>query len=334
MSETSEDRLEEKVKQWDQRIMKYPALYRGTAVRAILEAVNQTLAPHDCYPIALDILKEPLELYDDAQKIFKSLHPEKDPAAYKWADARERIARAFPHHERATLDAMESGEVEVLRELAGHTRPYKRKVNGEWLHVLPGVFYYWDSKWMAEVLADTMDARGKTVLDLGTGTGVLGLVAGKQGAKEILLVDCSAKALDNAFMNFCNRHYRSRVSTRQTIPDSLRVQKKDSMYHGPLGQYDIIVANIPYFPFTMTSPNEFEQAVCNNHQHVDELPGFVQQHLTPDGVLYLGIASFSHLSHLNSWMHMSDLKQTNAHSISRNGAKFYVVEIRKGLKKI
>jgi ribosomal protein L11 methyltransferase len=76
-----------------------------------------------------------------------------------------------------------------------------------------------------------LDFRSKTVMDFGTGTGVLAILAEKMGATEITAIDNDDWSIDNAKENIGNNK-----STHIVI------QKGESIGAGK--KYDIILANI------------------------------------------------------------------------------------------
>lgn len=82
-------------------------------------------------------------------------------------------------------------------------------------------------------LLDSMDLRGKTVLDIGCGTGILGVTAIKFGAKKAIGFDTSYKACKTAYANIKLNNinnYNIICSANGAIQ----------------GRYDIILANIYY----------------------------------------------------------------------------------------
>jgi ribosomal protein L11 methyltransferase len=100
-----------------------------------------------------------------------------------------------------------------------------------------------------------IDFTGKKVLDFGTGTGILAILAEKCGAATVLAIDnddhCIQNASENTVVNQCH---------------AVLIEKADSA--GAKGLYDVILANI------------------NKNTIVANLASF-QQHLTPDSVLLL-----------------------------------------------
>ena len=76
-----------------------------------------------------------------------------------------------------------------------------------------------------------LDFAGKTVLDFGTGTGVLAILAEKLGAEKVLGIDIDEWSIINAQENIAQNHCTKII-----------IEEQDAI---PLGQtYDIILANI------------------------------------------------------------------------------------------
>jgi len=85
---------------------------------------------------------------------------------------------------------------------------------------------------MVMKLMQGVEMQNKTVLDMGSGTGVLGILASKLGAKEILGIDIDAWAYENAQEN-CRLNS---VTNMELIEgDATKMPKKT---------FDIILANI------------------------------------------------------------------------------------------
>lgn len=87
-----------------------------------------------------------------------------------------------------------------------------------------------------EVLEDLMLTRRfpepLNVLDVGTGTGILGIASAKLGAERVLCVDIDPKATEIAKENIAINHVEDRVSVRQEEISTLK------------GTYNLIVANL------------------------------------------------------------------------------------------
>lgn len=92
-----------------------------------------------------------------------------------------------------------------------------------------GTGHHATTSMMIEAIA-AFDPAGKKVIDFGTGTGVLAILAYKMQAHEILAIDYDDWSIENAAENF-----------EKNDCSSVRLEKKD---HFPVGVYDMILANI------------------------------------------------------------------------------------------
>jgi ribosomal protein L11 methyltransferase len=102
---------------------------------------------------------------------------------------------------------------------------------------------------------DKIDCEKKSVLDFGTGTGVLSILAEKCGAENILAIDNDDWSIENAIENI-----------KENNCSRIVVQKADSLTHA--NSFDILFANI------------------NKNIILQHFSSF-QQHLEKDGVLIL-----------------------------------------------
>ena len=84
---------------------------------------------------------------------------------------------------------------------------------------------------LSQVLFD-LDLKNKTVLDVGTGTGILGILASKKGAKSIVGTDIEREACDNALENIA----RNKIENFSILEGDLDVV--------PNEKYNVIIANI------------------------------------------------------------------------------------------
>ena len=84
---------------------------------------------------------------------------------------------------------------------------------------------------LSKVLLD-LDLVDKTILDVGTGTGILGILASKKGAKSIIGTDIETGACENAIENIA----RNNILNFSVLEGDLQVV--------PNEKYDVIIANI------------------------------------------------------------------------------------------
>jgi ribosomal protein L11 methyltransferase len=109
---------------------------------------------------------------------------------------------------------------------------------------------------MIQAMRD-LDWQGRRVLDFGTGTGVLAILAERLGAAEVVAIDNDdwsiANAQENIEMNGCRK---------------VKICKLDNVSAVPGGNFDVILANI------------------NKHVILDQLRGLEQQ-TVDEGVIFL-----------------------------------------------
>lgn len=87
---------------------------------------------------------------------------------------------------------------------------------------------------MCRALMQNQDAvKGRTVLDMGCGTGVLAILAAKLGAAHVYAIDIDAVAARSAYDNACINRISRRIETYCGDASLLQMNK-----------YDVILANI------------------------------------------------------------------------------------------
>lgn len=91
------------------------------------------------------------------------------------------------------------------------------------------------------------DLRGKAILDLGTGCGIVALVAKSRGAASVLGVDINPTAIASA-----NQNLERNFSEPHNIAFRL-----SNLYETVSGNFDIIVCNPPYFKVAPKGSRDF-----------------------------------------------------------------------------
>lgn len=126
---------------------------------------------------------------------------------------------------------------------------------------------------VAENLPNLAD---KTVLDIGTGTGVLAIAALRHNAEMVVATDIEDAALKLAHQNF----QQNRVADRVKLIRSDLLQNIN-------GQFDLIIANLPLIGKAW---GESDQAIAAMWER---LFATAPRHLTPQGRMYFTLASFA-----------------------------------------
>jgi tRNA1Val (adenine37-N6)-methyltransferase len=122
--------------------------------------------------------------------------------------------------------------------------------------------------------------KAKSILDIGTGTGVIALMMAQKSAAKIDAIDIEQSSFEQAIENVANSPWADRVKVH-------RASLQDFIKQAP-GRYDIIISNPPYFVDSFKAPDEER----NHARHNDMLPfqdliEGAKQLLLPDGKLYI-----------------------------------------------
>lgn len=147
-----------------------------------------------------------------------------------WSANRSAIETLFATTEGVTLKGVEACPDEDWNALWESEHPVQELALG--IHIVPhcafGAGHHETTSMMTEALQKA-DMAGKTVLDHGTGTGVLAIFAKRLGAAHVTAVDIDEKSVENAKENAELNAEKIEVLLNHTVPH---------------GQYDLILANI------------------------------------------------------------------------------------------
>jgi len=157
---------------------------------------------------------------------------------------------------------------------------------------------------------------GDRVLDIGTGTGVLALMAAQLAAAKVTAVELTQEAFKEADINFNNSPWVDRLeAVHQDIQSFALTANR---------QYDLIISNPPFFENHLKTVDTLR----NSARHTDQLPfadliGIAEQLLSPPGLFYLllpahAVAKFSALA-LAAGFYL--INQTDFRGYTHNEAK-------------
>jgi tRNA1Val (adenine37-N6)-methyltransferase len=123
-------------------------------------------------------------------------------------------------------------------------------------------------------------AAGKTVLDIGTGSGVLALMAAQLGGERITGVELTQEAYREAKLNFSLSPWADRL---QAVYRSIQEFAETADL-----QYDLIICNPPFFERHFPSRNKLRRTARHaEHLAFGELIDIVDKLLKPQGYCYL-----------------------------------------------
>lgn len=166
-----------------------------------------------------------------------------------------------------------------LNKVLAHMDPYEVEVFGEKITVLPGVMspqYDWAGLFMIDCLPK--DLGGMDVLELGSGSGLVSVLAGLRGAKRVTAADINPEAVKNTEFNF-----------KKFNLENVQVFLSDVFSAVPKILYDLIIFNLPYHDGKPA--NDLEKGVMDLEYHA--MTAFfkdVKSYLKKNGKMYVGFS--------------------------------------------
>ncbi|MFD2513636.1 tRNA1(Val) (adenine(37)-N6)-methyltransferase [Pontibacter locisalis] len=123
-------------------------------------------------------------------------------------------------------------------------------------------------------------AEAQRILDIGTGTGLLSLMAAQRSKGLVEAVEINPAAQVQALQNFKISKWSDQLKLHSV---SLQEFAKYNQQ-----QYDVILSNPPFFLSSLKSTDEAKNAARHTEAlFFQEILRFAQQHLTENGKLYL-----------------------------------------------
>ena len=166
------------------------------------------------------------------------------------------------------------------------------RVAGLDLNVLPTVFHpklFLTSAFFAKYL-QSLDFRGKNVVEVGAGSGILSLSAAKAGAKSVIALDINPAAVFATNLN-AKKNGLTQVNALESnlfsgLPANLR--------------FDVIISSPP--SFSGEPRDDADRAWHAGPGYRDILPLFEQaaQRLQPNGKMYILLSSDTNLALMDS----------------------------------
>ena len=163
-------------------------------------------------------------------------------------------------------------------ELRNANRVYVAELDAE-LDVFPTVFR---PRNKSGCLGEVRARPGDTVLDIGTGTGLIGLLTAKQGASRVVATDINPAAVRNALHNARRLGYGDIFEVRQVSmehPEAFAVI-------GPGETFDLIVTDPPFRNFKPRKMREYALG-DENYALLKSILAGARDHLTESGRLLL-----------------------------------------------
>ncbi|MES2203147.1 MAG: methyltransferase [Patescibacteria group bacterium] len=141
---------------------------------------------------------------------------------------------------KITPDKNRAAAEDLINTIRKRRRRYVARVNGRDYEIYPDVFspaLVLDTAWYAKHLPSQ---KGKSVLEIGAGTGVLAITAALQGASSVLAVDINPHAVANTSANV----------KRHSVEDVVATHKSDVYKNISIKTtFDTIMWNVPWGDF-------------------------------------------------------------------------------------
>jgi len=188
-------------------------------------------------------------------------------------------------------------------------------IDGMRLVVLPTVFhprFFGSSKIFGDYLR-TLDLERKRFLDLGTGSGILGLVASRAGAR-VTAVDVNPRAVECARKNA--GHAGLTMDCR--VGDLFSAVQEE--------RFDIVAWNPPFFPKPARNASEFALFAGEGYSTIRRFAAEARAHLAPGGRVLLILSEDLDLAAWRAMFEESGFHLTTQFERSWGGEKMIVVE--------
>jgi len=177
--------------------------------------------------------------------------------------------------------------------------------------------YCFDPDLSSELLIDSLEfAPGDRFLDMGSGTGVVGIYAAKKGAR-VLAVDISKHALTQTRLN----------SSRNSV--QMRVARSD-LFSNVNGRFDVVAFNAPY---TRLTKSRKEDRRTNDHTRISRLRTVsrfltgLEKRLKKSGLGYLVLSSRSPLETFERVARQSHLEWGLCGQFSARDERIFIVKL-------
>jgi tRNA1Val (adenine37-N6)-methyltransferase len=123
-------------------------------------------------------------------------------------------------------------------------------------------------------------AGAASILDIGTGTGLLALMAAQRSAAHIAAVELDAMAAAQARENFAASPWAGRIAlVHQSLQD---FEKQNTQF------FEVILCNPPFYRASHKSPDAARNVAMHSHElSFEEIIRFCVRFLQPAGTLFL-----------------------------------------------
>lgn len=192
------------------------------------------------------------------------------------------------------------------------------RIDGLTLRVLPTVFHpkYFGSSLILSRYVQSQDLHNKRFLDMGTGSGIVGISAARSGAC-VTAVDINPAAVKCAALNAAASGF------------AMDCHESDLFTALPDERFDVIAWNPPFFPKPASNRADAAFYAGNEYSSIKRFVRQLREHLQPEGKVLLVLSMDVEVARLESWFRDEGFSVTRA--LSRwwgLGETMVVIEIR------
>src|SRR3989338_8309603 len=175
------------------------------------------------------------------------------------------------------------GTRKILEQSNVKTAPYKVTILKKEFIVYPNVFspkYFNDTELFAENLPVK---KGEELLEIGSGTGVISIIAVYRGAKKVLAIDINPDAVSNTQANIALHQMKENIEVRQgDLFKPLKTEEK----------FDTIFWNTPFGFIEAENISALEKAVYDSgYQSTERFIKEAPFHLKKGGRVLIGFST-------------------------------------------
>jgi len=129
--------------------------------------------------------------------------------------------------------------------------------------------------WVVELLQQKKNSNPLSILDIGTGTGLLSLMTAQEVNCTIDAIEIEASAAKQASENISNAFFSSNI----------KVYEADIKIWDSKIAYDCIISNPPFYENDLTSPNEKKNIALHSATlNLSDFATIIDQKLKQDGI--------------------------------------------------
>ena len=199
-------------------------------------------------------------------------------------------------------------------------KPSRTKIGRLTLHTDPLVFHpghHFTSKILAEYAA-TLELSNRRVLDMGTGSGIIGITAAMRGA-EVTAIDINHRAAMLAANNA--REIKVEAQMRVLCSDLFNALS-------PASIFDWIIFNPPFFPRAATHALEAAFNAGKNYEVISRFMNHAADFLSPEGRLLFILSSDMDLQEINRLIKQANFKIAHCDMQPHIFEVFYLLQLK------